>query len=175
LRLLWAFAGGAHSRWSSILPVGPGYRAELRQFLSDLRAGRPRHYVGHNPVGRIAVTVLLALLLTQAVTGLILAGTDLFYPPLGSWIAQSVAAPGVDPATLVPYAPAMYDAEAHAAMRLWRGPIVAVHEAGFYALLVVAALHVLGVVATELRERGNLVSAMFSGQKILKGPPVDRP
>ncbi len=27
---------------------------------------------------------------------------------------------------------------------------------------------------TELREGGNLISAMFSGKKILNGPPVDQ-
>jgi hypothetical protein len=26
---------------------------------------------------------------------------------------------------------------------------------------------------TELREGGNLISAMFSGKKVLSGPPVD--
>ena len=34
-------------------------------------------------------------------TGLVLAGTDLFYPPIGAWIADHIAAPNVDPTTLV--------------------------------------------------------------------------
>ena len=33
---------------------------------------------------------------TQAVTGLVLARTDLYYPPFGYWIASWVAAPGVE-------------------------------------------------------------------------------
>ena len=60
--------------------------------------------------------------MVQAVTGLVLAGTDLFYPPIGSWIASWVAAPGIDPATLVPYAPEMYDKAAYEAMRAFRNP-----------------------------------------------------
>ena len=127
-RLVWAFVGGAHSRWRAILPGGRGYLSETSNYLSDVRAGRPRQYLGHNPLGRLAVTLLLLLLVAQATTGLILAGTDLFYPPIGSRIATWVAAPGVDPATLVPYAPTMYDKDAYAGMRSFREPVVEVHE-----------------------------------------------
>lgn len=114
------------------------------------------------------------LLVTQAITGLILAGTDLFYPPIGSRIASWVAAPGVDPVTLVPYAPTMYDKEAYAAMRSFRQPIVEVHEFGFYALLALSFLHIVAVVITELREGGRLITAMFTGKKILSVPPADQ-
>jgi cytochrome b len=173
-RLVWAFIGGVHSRWRAILPFGRGYLGETSSYLSDIRAGRPRQYLGHNPLGRIAVMLLLLLLLTQAITGLVLAGTDLFYPPIGSRIASWVAAPGVDPATLVPYAPTMYDKESFAAMRSFRGPFVEVHELAFYALLVLAFIHIVAVVITELREGGNLITAMFTGKKILSEDPSDR-
>jgi cytochrome b len=42
-------------------------------------------------------------------------------------------------------------------------------------LLVVAVIHILAVVVTELREGGNLVSAMFSGKKVLGEKPTDQP
>jgi cytochrome b len=48
-----------------------------------------------------------------------------------------------------------------------------VHLYGFYALGVVVALHVAGVVATELREGGNIVSAMFTGRKTAAGQVED--
>ena len=100
-RLVWAFIGGVHARWRAILPGGRGYMNDVRSYIADFIAGRPRQYLGHNPLGRIAVTFLLLLLLTQAITGLVLAGTDLFYPPIGAWIADHIAAPNVDPTTLV--------------------------------------------------------------------------
>ncbi len=81
-RLVWAFIGGPHARWRAILPGGRGYLSELRAYIADFRAGRPRQYLGHNPLGRIAVTLLLFLLLSQAISGLVLAGTDIFYPPI---------------------------------------------------------------------------------------------
>lgn len=172
-RLVWAFIGGPTARWRAILPFGRDYLHQLRRFLAD-RAGPPRQYLGHTPPGRIAIFVLLVLLLVQAVTGLVLAGTDLFYPPLGSWIAGWVAAPGVDPATLVPYAPQMYDQASYESMRAFRKPYVTLHYYGFYALLAIVLLHVLAIVATELRAGGNLISAMFTGEKVLSGPPADR-
>ena len=119
-------------------------------------------------------TFLLLLLLTQAVTGLVLAGTDLFYPPIGAWIADRIAAPGVDPATLVPYAKEMYDQTAYEAMRAFRNPFITMHYYNFFVLLTFAVIHVLAVVVTELREGGTLISAMFSGRKVLSVPPADR-
>ncbi|MDH3948638.1 MAG: cytochrome b/b6 domain-containing protein [Gammaproteobacteria bacterium] len=173
-RLIWAFIGGPHARWRAILPGGRGYRNEVSSYIADFRAGRPRQYLGHNPLGRIAVTLLLFLLLTQAITGLVLAGTDLFYPPIGSWIAGWIANPSIDPATLVPYAKEMYDETAYEAMRAFRKPFITIHYYGFYTLLVLALIHVLAVVVAELREGGNLISAMFSGKKVLSGPPADK-
>ena len=173
-RLVWAFIGSPGARWRAILPGGPGYRNELRSYMADFKARRPGQYLGHNPLGRIAVTLLLFLLLLQAVTGLVLAGTDIFYPPIGSWIAGWIAAPGFDPATLVPYAKETYDEAAYESMRAFRKPFITIHYYGFYTLLAVSVMHILAVVVTELREGGNLVSAMFSGRKVMGRPPVDR-
>jgi cytochrome b len=173
-RLVWAFIGNPRAHWRAILPGGHGYRDELRGYLTDFRAGRSRQYLGHNPIGRIAVTLLLLLLLVQALTGLVLAGTDLFYPPIGALIAKSIAAPGIDPGTLVPYAKEMYDAAAYETMRAFRKPFITVHYYNFYLLLGLGVIHILAVVVTELREGGNLISAMFTGRKVLSGPPADR-
>jgi len=172
-RLVWAFIGGPHARWRAILPGGRGYMNEVCGYIGDFRAGRPRQYLGHNPLGRIAVTLLL-LLLSQAITGLVLSGTDLFYPPIGAWIASWVANLGLDPATLVPYAKEMYDEAACEAMRAFRKPFITVHYYGFYVLLAFAVIHILAVAITELREGGNLISAMISGKKVLNGPLADQ-
>ncbi len=147
--------------------------AAVEAYVSAFLAGEPKHYLGHNPIGRIAVLVILALLVVQAVTGLVLAGTDIFYPPLGSWIAHWVAAPNVDPATLTPLTRDLMDKDAYAAMRSFRSPFAEIHEIVFYLLIAMIALHVVAVVATELREGGALVSAMLTGRKIIRGRPED--
>jgi Ni/Fe-hydrogenase 1 B-type cytochrome subunit len=172
-RIVWAFLGNRYARWRQILPGGPGYLRALRSYVAAFAAGHPQHYLGHNPLGRIGATVLFLLILVQAVSGLVLAGTDLFYPPLGQAFAQSVAAPGVDPSTLAPYSPQMYDPKAYAELRALRAPFIETHELTFFALLIASVLHVVAVVVTELREGGSLVSAMLTGRKIIPGKPVD--
>ena len=173
-RLVWAFIGTEHARWRAILPGGQGYMKEVRAYIADFKAGRPRQYLGHNPLGKIAVTLILFMLLTQAITGLILAGTDIFYPPIGSWIASWIANPGVDPATLIPYAKEMYDPVSYDAMRAFRKPFITIHYYGFFVLLGLILLHILAVVVTEIREGGNLISALFSGKKVLSEAPADK-
>ena len=173
-RIVWAFFGNRYARWRAMLPGGRGYFHALRSYVAAFIAGHPEQYAGHNPVGRLGIAVILFLVIVQAITGLVLAGTDLFYPPFGSWIAQQVAAPGVDPSSLVPYAPTLYDTAAYKSMRASREPIALVHLYTFYVLVVAIVAHVAAVVITELREGGSIISAMFTGRKILSGPPVDQ-
>lgn len=172
-RIVWAFFGNRYARWRALLPGGRGYFQALRSYVAAFIAGDPEQYVGHNPAGRLGIAVLFLLITIMAITGLILAGTDLFYPPLGHWIAQWVAAPEVAPASLKPYAPEMYNTAAYESMRAFRKPIALVHLYSFYALLVVVVLHVAAVIVTELREGGSIISAMFTGRKIMTGRPVD--
>ncbi len=173
VRLAWGFFGGFYARWRQMLPGGKGYFRRLRRYSTSFVEGKPEPYLGHNPLGRIAVTGLLLLMIVQALTGLVLAGTDIYFPPFGSWVAHSIAAAGVDPATLMPYSPEMYDEVAYAYMRSLRKPIALVHLYSFYLLALGIVIHVAGVVITELREEGGLTSAMISGRKVLKGSPVD--
>ncbi|WP_442499209.1 cytochrome b/b6 domain-containing protein [Methylobacter sp. sgz302048] len=173
-RIVWGFWGNRYARWRSILPGGRGYFGALRRYAAAFFASRPEQYLGHNPIGRLSVTAILLFLTVQAITGLVLAGTDLFYPPIGHWIAQWVAASGVSPDSLVPYTPEMYDAAAYEVMRAYRKPVAVVHLYSFYILTVIVILHVAAVIITELREGGGIISAMFSGQKVISGIPVDK-
>ncbi len=172
-RFIWAFFGTRYARWHAILPVGKGYMRATRNYVIAFISGHPEHYLGHNPLGRLSIFVLFILLSIQAITGLVLAGTDLFYPPFGHWVAQWVAAPGVQSEALVPYAPQMYDAQAYAGMRAFRKPFITAHEYSFFVLIFVVILHIAAVILTELREGGSIISAMFTGKKIFKNQPID--
>jgi cytochrome b len=174
-RLVWAFVGNRHARWRAILPGGRGYLQELRRYAEALLSGRPQSYQGHNPLGRIAVTMLLLVLLIQGLTGLVLAGTDIFYPPFGHAIAEWIAAPGVDAADVVPNRPELVNEASYQAMRNFRSPFIGIHEWLFYLLAGLVTVHVVAVVFTELWEGGTLVSAMFTGRKVLFSAPVDLP
>jgi Ni/Fe-hydrogenase 1 B-type cytochrome subunit len=174
-RIVWAFMGNRHASWSAILPFGKGYGTELKSYLREFIRGDASAYLGHNPVARLMVSALLALLVVQAVTGLVLAGTDIYYPPFGHWIAGWIAAPGIDPSTIAPYSKTGIDPTAWEAMRSFRSPFVTVHYWTFYALLLMIAVHIAGAIVTELREGGGIISAMFTGRKILSRKPQDAP
>ncbi len=84
-RLAWAFVGGARSRWSALLPWGKGFGRGLVAFVTELRAGRFPAHLGHSPLARIVLSAIVLLLIMQAATGLVLAGTDVYMPPLGGY------------------------------------------------------------------------------------------
>lgn len=172
-RLVWSFIGNRHARWSAILPFQIGYGAALKTYLRELIRGNVRPYLGHNPIARASVSILLVLLIMQAITGLVLAGTDIYYPPFGHWIASWIAAPGVDPSTIAPYDKTGIDPASWEAMRSFRSVFLTIHYWNFYALLVAILIHIGGVVVTELREGGGIVSAMFSGRKVFDREPRD--
>ena len=172
-RFVWAFFGNRYARWRSVLPGGPGYFSAVRSYTASFLSGEPQQYVGHNPLARIGVSLLFLLLAVQLATGLVIAGTDLFWPPFGHWFATWVAAPGVDPSAVQAGASDLIDKTSFQAMRAFRRPYAAVHEFSFYCLLVVIVLHLIAVVVTELHEGGSITSAMFTGRKILTHRPPD--
>lgn len=172
-RIAWAFIGNRHARWAAILPFRSGFIAQLKAYGLGLMRGDARPYLGHNPAARLMVTVLLLLLTVQAATGLVIAGTDIYYPPFGSSITAWIAAPGVDPSTIVPYNKTGIDLAAWDAMRAFRSPFVTVHYWTFFALLAGVFLHIAGVLVAELREGGSVVSAMITGKKAFDQQPID--
>ena len=165
-RLVWAFVGGRYARWSALLPLNKGFGRQLRAFVSALRAGRYPAHLGHSPLARIVLSAIVLLLAVQAATGLVLAGTDVYMPPLGGYFAERVAADTHDPALVRPYAPDTVNAQAYAAVRAFRAPVVALHEYTFFALAALIVIHVSAAVFAEVKG-GSVISAMFTGRKTL--------
>ena len=58
-------------------------------------------------------------------------------------------------------------------MRALRKPVALVHLYSFYLLSVMVVMHVAAVIVTEVREGGSIITAMFTGRKIISGRPVD--
>jgi cytochrome b len=172
-RVLWAFIGGRYARWSALLPGGRGYGRRLAEFVKGFFSGRTPAYLGHNPVARIFLSVLLLSLIVQAVTGLVIAGTDVYMPPFGGGFREWVAADTQDPALVRPYAAETVNAAAYADMRAFRSPVVTVHEFNFFVLITMVVIHIAAAVIVEFKEGGAIVSSMFTGRKIHTRLPED--
>lgn len=173
-RLVWGFVGNRFSRWRAVLPFGAAYKQQSRAFWAGWKQGKPAEFMGHNPLARWMVMVLFLLMITMAVTGLVLAGTDIYKPPFGAqfkaWVAESPTT--ID--QIKPYSDIGVDKAAFKEMRDFRSPFKDIHEITFFILVAAILLHLLGVVVTEIRERNGIVSAMFTGKKVFKEKPLDK-
>lgn len=184
-RILYAFIGSHYSRWRQIIPFLRGYGKAVSQYVRGIMAGDAPKYLGHNPLGRLAVAAMFFLLVTQSVSGLILAGTDVYMPPFGRAVVEHIAAPGVDPSEVKPRAPgwmspaihnevmAKVDPKRYQEIGAIRTPAANIHIWGFYFLAALACLHIVAVFMTEIIEGGNIVSAMITGRKSWSSQPVD--
>jgi len=174
-RIIWGFLGNKYARWSSVLPISSGYFKSLTSYIASVKSGEPEQYLGHNPLARLMVALLFLLLTTQAVTGLVLAGTDVYMPPFGDNIAEWVAEKDQNgnPVTIKAGSKEGVNPEAYKEMRDFRKPYITIHYYAFYVLLLAIIIHILFVVITEVKENNGLVSAMFTGKKVTSKKPVD--
>ena len=133
-RILWGFVGSSTSRFSALLYTPwTGVRYGM-----DFLLRRPRHFLGHNPLGGTIVLIMLGLVAAQGLLGLFSYEdhTDLHGGPLASKISE----------------------EAVAAVTRW-------HIWLFDILLIVIALHILASFAYALWKREDLVRPMVTGWK----------
>lgn len=74
IRLVWGFIGPTNARFSSFVP-GP---RRLLSHLDDMRHGRDRRYIGHNPAAGAMAVTLLGLIMVLGLTGWMMT-TDQYY------------------------------------------------------------------------------------------------
>ena len=172
IRLVFALIGPPSARFNRFIP-GKGFLQSLQSYRASLKAGKAQQFIGHNPLGKLAVSALFLLLIILALSGMIRAGTDIYYPPFGSMISSYVAEEGVDPSTLIPYDKKGINKEKMASLKAFKSPVGAVHLYTAYLLMFLIIIHISAVIFTEVKEGGSLISAMFNGKKILSEKPVD--
>ncbi|MDH3973079.1 MAG: cytochrome b/b6 domain-containing protein [Deltaproteobacteria bacterium] len=172
-RLVWGFIGNRYARFKAILPGGKGYMCALGEYAKGFISGDAPGWLGHNPIGRLMVAVLLALLLIQGGTGLIIAGTDIYYPPIGNKMKEWIAKDQSKLDLIKPYSKENVDAAKYKEMKKFRSPYIWTHKNLYYALLILIAIHIAAAVVSDMRERNGIISAMFSGRKFFKEKPVD--
>lgn len=168
-RLIIAFVGKGYERWHKILPFKKGFKAELVAFTQ----GKKLAYKGHSPAGKLMILALLSTMTVQMISGLVIAGTDIYYPPFGQYFAESIAINKDNIAAITPYSKENIDAAAYQVMRDFRKPFITAHVYAFYCLLFFIPLHIIGVIIAERREKSALVSAMINGYKYLPNNKTD--
>lgn len=173
VRIVWGFIGGRYSRWSSLLP-GKNFKQVISDYNASIKTGQPQTFIGHNPKGQLSVLVLLLLLTIMMVTGMVRAGTDIYYPPLGSLFASQVAADGVSPSAIKPYDDTGTDAGKLAELKAFKEPFGEVHVYTAYVLWLMVLIHLVAVIRADNGGEGTLISAMFSGKKHLPREPADQ-
>ncbi len=80
-RVIWGFAGGERARFSDFA-AGP---ATIIAHVRDLFMQQPKRHLGHNPLGGVAVFLLLAITAGTVVTGLFSGGEESAGPFAGLW------------------------------------------------------------------------------------------
>lgn len=154
-RLVWGLVGSRYARFAQFLKA-PG---ETLAYLGDMARGRERRYLGHNPAGAVMVVTLLVTLAGTAFTG---------------WLMEDATRDAMLPAMPAIVAPAWADDDGDERGYRERGevegPLKEVHEALANLMLLLAALHVGGVVLASIRHHENLARAMVTGDKRAPGP-----
>lgn len=154
LRILWGFVGPRHARFIDFL-----YRpAEVFGYLRDLATVRGQRYLGHSPAGgAMAIALWLGLVVTVG-SGLVLYALEDNAGPLAGIIGPSVGAVPVERE-----GPGREEDEREEAggADLWEE----VHEVLANLTLILAIVHVAGVLLASHVHRENLTRAMITGDK----------
>jgi cytochrome b len=132
-RIVWGFVGSEHARFVDFVRGPSAVVGYVRSWnRADYRAS-----LGHNPLGGVAIVLLLLLILAQTVTGLFSNDEIEVFAPLAERVSQDLSDWLTD----------------------W-------HHLGEQLLLILIAVHVIAVAVHYLWRRENLVGAMFSGKKL---------
>lgn len=109
---------------------------EALAYIKGLFGEDMRRYIGHNPAGAWAIFALIGLGLVLTISGLFVLGTEERHGPLAGIISFRQSEPFRE-----------------------------AHEFAAYALLLLVAIHFIGVITESIFHRENLVGAMFRGNK----------
>jgi cytochrome b len=155
-RIVLGFIGTRYARFSDFV-----YRpSTVLGYAREMLSGKPKHYLGHNPLGGMMVLALLVSLLAAGVTGLALQGAEQGTGPFASLAAgTTLAMPNV-----IAKAVADDDEDGNGEKEneeLWEE----LHEFFANLTLLLVVLHIAGVIIGSLVHRENLVRAMFTGRK----------
>ncbi|WP_299195400.1 cytochrome b/b6 domain-containing protein [uncultured Amphritea sp.] len=151
LRLIWGVIGTRHARFTDFVPSVSVTKA----YISGIRSGKPKHYLGHNPLGGLMVVAFLVMLALITLSGMKLYAVTEGKGPLA-------AAPQIH---LI--SPAYADDDDHEGRgegegdEFWKD----IHELAVNLMVLLILLHVAGVVISSRIHNESLVKSMLDGYK----------
>ena len=159
-RVVWGIIGTRYARFSNFV-YSP---RTVIQYLKDMLAKRPKHYIGHNPAGGAMVVAMLLCLFVISVSGLKVYAIEEGRGPLAG-----------DPPAITVINSAHADDDEHErneyghgedeeAEEFWEE----IHEASSNLMLLLVIVHIAGVIVSGRLHGENLVKAMLTGKKITR-------
>lgn len=160
-RLVWGIIGPRYVRFSNFIQ---GIKPSM-VYLQSILVGRPRYYLGHNPLGGWMIVLLLVFLTMTSWTGLELYAQEGKGPlaSMDSSLIQTAQANGKDHDD----DDERFDRENERGNAEW---LEELHEALASFTLLLVFVHIAGVFVSGWLHRENLVKAMWTGYKT---PPED--
>ncbi|OFX05024.1 MAG: hypothetical protein A3E78_00825 [Alphaproteobacteria bacterium RIFCSPHIGHO2_12_FULL_63_12] len=144
-RLWLGFRGREPDRFSHAL-TGP---QNFQKLFAGAQGRRHRfRFAGRSPLSRLIATVLYAAVFFNIGTGLIRAGTDLYFPPFGPFVLHYITAPGETPSVAAVKAGKVDKVRAEQ-IKEFKLPVGKVHLYGGLFILFLATVHASGALVTE--------------------------
>jgi cytochrome b len=135
-RIAWGFAGSGTARFTGFVR---GPRAAI-EYVRAWRAGRRPRVVGHNPLGGWMVLAFLAILLTQAVSGLFVDDEIATQGPLAVKVSNATVS-----------------------------RMSQVHDFNEWLIVGAVALHLLAIAIYQWGLKANLIGPMVHGGELPMG------
>ena len=124
------------------------------QDLTSIATGKVKpSFVGRSSLSRILSATLYIAFVVMGLTGLVRAGTDIYFLPFGPLAQSYLAAPGTLPHTLQPFEAAGADPGHWHRLMVGKGLVGKVHIYCGFLILAVALCHGLGAFLTAWRGR----------------------
>ncbi len=150
-RIVWGLVGTRYARFTQFI-YSP---ARVIEYIVSLVKGNPKHYTGHNPAGGYMVIALLLTLLGTTLSGLVVYGLEGKGPLANTTLVIIPAAHANGGDQLAD------DGKESPEEERWEE----IHEVLANITLFLVILHILGVIASSIAHRENLVRAMITGRK----------
>jgi len=105
-RVVWGLVGTRYARFTEFVRSP----AQVWAYIKSLRSGQPQHFVGHNPVGAVAVILLMGLTALSVYSGWLALAED-----AAEWLeeAHEIAANTLVPVVLVHVIGVLWSSRTH--------------------------------------------------------------